>query len=453
MKRDFSNFLDQWKQVKPGLKRKPLIIRGARQVGKTTLIENWGRENFKKVHTVNFEKSAELRELFRETDLSQVILLLEIHFKEKLDVGNDLLFLDEIQACPEALPLLRSFYENLPALAVIATGSLLDFTLKKHDFSMPVGRVEFAYLGPMNYREFLLAVGEEKLVEYLDHWKLDQSFPHLVHEKCLDLLKKYALIGGMPEAILTWQHTHSLLEVQKIQQSLLSTFEADFSKYASHAKIGRVQQLFMRLPQRVGQKTVFSKLCPDERSRDLSAAYELLKLARVITQVLHSSCNGIPLGAEVDQKFFKTLFLDIGLVSRALKLDLSHFNDVAEVTLVHQGVVSEQFVGQELLSSLPEFEPPELHYWAREEKSSSAEVDYVIQQGSWVVPVEVKSGKTGRLRSLHLFLSEKKRQFGLRFNSEPPSYLKNNEFELLSLPLYMAGWARKISAAKLVPPT
>ncbi len=443
MKRTLLDFLTQWKLKSPGKRRKPLVLRGARQVGKTTLVEEWGRANFKNVISINFEKSAEMRKIFRESEIPSILMLLEAHFKKKIDLDHDLLFLDEVQACPNALERLRYFYEDMPQLAVIATGSLLDFILRKHDFSMPVGRVEFAYLGPMTYREFLLAQGEERIVDFLDQWEEGKPFPVTIHDKCMGLLKKFFIIGGMPEAVLSWQQSGSLLEVQKIQQSLLSAFEADFGKYAKVVQVDRLQKMFATLPQKIGGKTVFAKINPHESSRDLSAAYELLKLARVITPIYHSSCNGVPLKSEADFKFFKTLFLDVGMVSRALKVDFADVAHLDDLSLVNQGMLSEQFVGQELLASLAPFEPPELFYWAREQRSSSAEVDYVIQHGSQIVPVEVKSGKTGRLRSLQLFLREKKKSLGVRLNSEPPSRLKTPDFELVSLPLYMAGWLKQ----------
>ncbi|MGK5085921.1 AAA family ATPase [Bdellovibrionota bacterium FG-2] len=444
MKRSLITYLNKWKAESPGKGRKPLILRGARQVGKTTLIEKWGEQAFRKVISINFERSSEMRKIFKEPEIGTLLLLLETHLKQKIDLHQDLLFLDEVQACPEVLERLRYFYEEIPQLALIATGSLLDFVLKKHDFSMPVGRVEFAYLGPMTYREFLLAQDEDRIVQFLDEWKVGQPFPAMIHEKCLGYLRKYFVIGGMPEAVLSWQQSGSLLDVQKIQQSLLSAFEADFGKYSSLVQVERLQKLFATLPLKIGGKTVFSKIDSHERSRDLSAAHELLRLARVVTPVYHSSCNGVPLRAEADLKFFKTLYLDVGLVSRALKLDFSDVAHIEDLTLVNQGMISEQFVGQELLASLPTFEPPELFYWAREQKSSSAEVDYVIQQGARIVPIEVKSGKTGRLKSLTLFLREKKKALGVRLNSEPPSRVKTPDFDLLSFPLYMAAWVRNI---------
>lgn len=204
-----------------------------------------------------------------------------------------------------------------------------------------------------------------------------------------------------------------------------------------------MRKVFQKIPQLIGEKLKYVNIDSEERAKDLGQALDLLCMARVIHRVYHSSANGVPLGAEINQKFFKLLFLDVGLVSSMSGLNLLDFEKAENIILVNQGKLAEQFVGQHLLYDLPPYQTPELYYWAREKKNAAAEVDYVVSAGSQVIPMEVKSGKSGSLRSLHLFLKEKKLSLGVRFNSESPNVLKADNFTLISLPFYLIGqWKR-----------
>jgi predicted AAA+ superfamily ATPase len=319
---------------------------------------------------------------------------------------------------------------------------------------MPVGRIEYLQLGPVTLEEFLVATGRAQLAEFIQQYSVGDDVPGPVHDRLMAAVREFIVVGGMPEAVQTFADTGSLLECDKVKQSILSTYVDDFSKYGRRSNSRRLQRVFQRLPHLVGGKFKHSHVDRDGTARDIGHALHLLCLARIAYKVHHTACNGIPLGAEIDERKFKALFLDVGLLNRACGLSLLDFETVADIMLVNAGAVSEQFVGQHLLYSRKFFEEPELHYWSREKRQSSAEVDYVISVGSRIIPIEVKPGKSGRLKSLHMFISEKGCDFGVRFNTAPPSLLDTTAklatgeslpYRLLSLPLYLVGQARRLS--------
>ncbi len=367
--------------------------------------------------------------------------------------GVTLLFLDEIQAVPELLASLRYFYEELPELHVIAAGSLLEFALEDPSFSMPVGRIEYLHLGPMQLEEFLLAAGKDRLVTFLNEYSLGASMPEPLHNLFMDQLRTFLVTGGMPEAVAVYLNSHSWQECESTKHSLIATFQDDFNKYGKRVKHQRIQLLFRKIPLLVGSKFKYVNVDRNERSGDLAKALNLLFHARVASPVYHSACGGIPLGAVMNTKKFKVLFLDVGLMSTATGLNLLDFEKAEDVMRVNAGAICEEFIGQHLLFSQQPYCEPEVCYWLREKKNSSAEVDYVISEGALIVPIEVKAGKSGTLKSLHLFLREKHRSFGVRFNSHTPSVLEsqtalpgvsNISYRLLSLPLYMVGQLRRL---------
>lgn len=450
--------LDYLKEWKDRASRKPLVIRGARQVGKSFVVRMLARETFTSLLEINFERMPDVASLFASKTPRTILSLLEARFNLPIEQGKTLLFLDEIQAAPEVFAALRYFQEEMPGLHVIAAGSLLEFVLQDHSFSMPVGRIEYLHLGPMTFEEFLLALGREKLHQWLMSYTLDDVVPEGLHRELLGLVRQYCIVGGMPEAVAAFARSGSYQECEQVQQSILSTYRDDFAKYASKAKHIRVEKVFARIPQLVGRKFMFSHVDPEERARELGVALQLLCLARVAHQVKHSHGNGVPLGAETDDRAFKVLFLDVGLLCRACGLRVLDVEKAADPILINNGAVCEQVVGQHLLMSGAFYEEPALHCWMRDRPNSSAEVDYLIAIGPCVIPVEVKAGATGRLKSLHLFLSEKHREFGLRLNSDVPSLLDTHTtpvggmvkpFRLLSLPFYLLGQTRRLCAAAL----
>ena len=443
-------YLQAWKS---NPNRKPIIIRGARQVGKTYLVRRFAKEYFDQMVEINFERDPEIASLFTAKDPRKIVQLLELQYNVIIQTGATLLFLDKIQAIPELLVSLRYFYEELPELHVIAAGSLLEFALEEPSFSVPVGRIEYLYLGPMEFEEFLLAAGEDKLVTFLNEFSLSDSIPEPLHSRLMDLLRIFLVTGGMPEAVAVYLNSNSWQECESTKHSLIATFKDDFSKYGKKVRHQRLQLLFKKIPLLVGSKFKYVNVDRDERSGDLAKALDLLFQARVAYLVYHSTCSGIPIGATIHARKFKVLFLDVGLMSTATGLNLLDYEKAEDIMRVNSGAICEQYIGQHLLFSRHFYCEPELYYWIREKKNSSAEVDYVISEGSLIVPVEVKSGKSGTLKSLHLFLREKHRSLSIRFNSDIPSLLEsqtalagghNVPYRLLSLPLYMVGQLRRL---------
>lgn len=450
MYRDAIAELEQWLQR---TRRKPLVIRGARQVGKTTLVRLFAARCFEGLAELNFERTPRAAELFASKDPKETLRLLEPYLGREITPGRTLLFLDEIQATPQVLSALRYFYEELPELHVVAAGSLLELALEAPAFSVPVGRIEYLHLGPMTFDEFLLAAGQEKLAEFLRSYSLTDPIPDALHERLMEALRSFLVVGGMPDAVRAFVEGDSYRESEAIKHSVLATFHDDFGKYGQRVDTTRLRKVFERLPHLVGSRFKYVNVDREERSRDLAGALRLLTLARVAFPVRHTAANGIPLGAEANERNFKILCLDVGLMATACGLTILDLESASDVMMVNRGALCEQFVGQHLLYSAPPWEEPQLFYWSRERRGSTAEVDYVISQGSEVVPIEVKAGKTGTLKSLHVFLREKGRSFAIRLNTAPPSMLETMlalpgeeeaPWQLMSLPLYLVGQVRRL---------
>jgi len=442
MYRNALETLSRWKD-KPN--RKPLVIRGARQVGKSYLVRDFAETTGLDLLEINFELNPEDLQCFLSKHPEQIISLLELKQSRNIIPGKTLLFLDEIQAAPEVLASLRYFYELTPDLHVIAAGSLLEFVLEDHSFSMPVGRIEYLHLGPMTFKEFLAGLDKKQLVTFIETYRLSEEIPLVVHGELIRLFRLYLAIGGMPGVINAYRKAKSLLEVDAEKQSILLTYRDDFSKYGHRVDRVRLQKVFQKLPLLVGQKLKYVHLDKDDKSVELKKSLHLLELARIYYPVFHSSANGIPLRAQSNEKFQKPLFLDVGLLMSACGMNYAQIEAIDDVELINSGPVCEQFIGQHLLYRNPDFQEPELFYWCREKRQASAEIDYLINSANTLIPVEVKAGKTGTLKSLQVFIQEKGLNLGVRFNTDLPSFLTvplalpnaTGEFRLLSLPMYM----------------
>ena len=423
-------------------------MRGARQVGKTYLIETFGKNYFQSVLTVNLEQKEELHPLFNRMEAKRIVQELSLYFNQPLIPGQTLLFLDEIQACPKAIACLRYFHEEIPNLHVVAAGSLLDFSLREFKHSVPVGRIEYLHLNPLTFQEFLMAVGENALADHLARYHIGDEIGDAVNVKLRDLLRLYFFVGGMPSAVAAYAQRHDLLEAQRILASITITLQDDFAKYGTRAQQRNMRQALRYIPRNIGRKIRYVNISRDIRADELRTALELLELSRIVTLVRHTSANGIPLGAEVSEGHFKPLLLDIGLCNNLCGLSLP---DSVALLAAQEGGLAEQFVGQELRNLGPAFDEHPLFYWHREEKNANAEVDYLWVHESNIIPVEVRAGTSGSLKSLQVFLAEKKRNFAVRLNMDRPSLgtfasaiggkggPRNVSYTLLSLPLYLAG--------------
>ncbi len=455
MHREALPYLWRWKDSPI---RKPLVLRGARQVGKSFLVRMFAEESFEDLVEINFELDPAASTLFASRNPKEALSLIEARYGRPIRPGGTLLFLDEIQAAPEVFARLRYFYEQQPDLHVIAAGSLLDFALAEDGFSVPVGRIEYLNLGPMTFEEFLRAIGRESLVRFVSDFTVGTEIPYSIHDELLRLLRQFLVIGGMPASVRAFVATGSHRDSEAERQAILSTFREDFAKYSKRVDRRRLEKLFVKIPQLTGRKFKYSHVDREDRARDLSRGLDLLCMARVAFRVRHSSGNGVPLGAEADDRSFKVLFLDVGLLSRSCGLTVLDIERAEDVTMINEGGIAEQFVGQHLLCSKEFFAEPELYCWMRQKSQSSAEVDYLSAISGNVVPIEVKAGKTGTLKSLHVFLQEKNRGFGVRLNADRPSLLEaetriagapGHPFRLLSLPLYMIGQVQRLARAQL----
>jgi len=440
-----TEFLQAWSRSEI---RKPLVIRGARQVGKSFLVRLLAEKEDLDLFEVNLERLPSLDGVFQEPNPTRILAALELRLRKRADPDRTLLFLDEIQAVPEAFRSLRYFHEEWPALRVIAAGSLLDLVLQDHEYSIPVGRIEYVHLLPLTFEEFLCGRDNEPAVRLLTRYRPGLEIAKAEHEAMMAEFRTFVALGGMPEVVSTFLRTGSFLEAERVKGSLLATYREDFAKYRRRIPEERLRKILDAVPRRIGSKLRYVDIDPNERSRDLSLALDLLCRARLVHRIHHASGQGVPLGASRDERRFKVLFLDVGLVSTACGLDAMALDEFPDLLRVNEGALAEQFVGQELLGSLPHGRTPELHFWMREAKSSTAEVDYLLEHGPRVVPIEVKAGRTGRLRSLHQFVRAHHPPLAVRLNSDTPSDLLIGEgstsTRLLSLPLYFAGQVQRI---------
>lgn len=414
--------------------RSPLLIRGARQVGKSYVVKQFAAANFASFININFDLQPEYKDCFRTLQPSEINSLITAISKQAIIPGKTLLFFDEIQECPNAIMALRYYKELMPELHVIAAGSLLEFILKDESFSMPVGRVHSLYLKPMTFKEFLIANGYIELLDQLVSANVATVFNPAITNLLEKLLHIYFITGGMPEVIQSYLQTADFSQTKIIQLSLLNTYRNDFGKYASLAKHKYLQRIFEKAPGLIAEHFKYSQIDSDMQARDLKAAIETLQYAGLLYQIYASQASGLPLNALINPKKYKLLFLDIGLVKASSNLDTELMLN-KDLMLVNKGNLAEQFVGQELLAMAPPYSQGELCYWERDVKGSSAEVDYVINIGDQIIPMEVKSGKTGTLKSLNYFLANiiKGKQIGIRISMQPLGFRDN----ILSVPMYM----------------
>jgi uncharacterized protein len=418
---------------------KPILLRGARQVGKTSVVRHFGK-SFTSFVEINFEESPEFKTLF-ESNLSieSICEQIEILTGITLNDGKTLLFIDEIQACPDAIKALRFFYEKRPNLHVIAAGSLLEFALAELP-SFGVGRIRSIFVYPLSFEEFLSALGEDKLRDYLGKANFDQAISEPIHAKLQQVHKTFLLIGGMPEAVKAYARGKSLLEIQRVLDDLVISIQADFDKYKARFPAVRLIEVFNTVAAQTGNKFTYSYSGASLNYPQIKEALQLLQLAGLIYPVSHSASNGIPLGAEVNPKKTKMLLFDTGIYQRTLGLNLGELILEQDVTLVNKGSIAELCVGIELIKNQDPYNKQYLYYWQREAKNSQAEVDYVLQLGSKIIPIEVKSGTKGRMQSLYSFIDEKKSAFGLRISSENFSVLEKVKI----LPVYATHLIYKI---------
>ncbi len=399
MKRSIDKYLLEWKE---STFRMPLLIRGARQVGKTYAAINLGKA-FEDFVQINFERNPRFSIAF-EKDLAPDRIIRDLAFMigKPITPGKTLLFFDEIQESEKAFKSLRYFYEEMPELHVLAAGSLLDFQIEK--IGMAVGRIDWLYMYPMSFIEFLYALNQNMLAEAILHHKSDEPISETAHQTALTFLGEYLAIGGMPAAVGCWRETKDMFRCGKILRAVVNTYRKDFDKYAKRSQIKYLNLLFEHIPKRLGRKFKYSEVGNDYKKRELEPALTLLSMAGIVTKIFKTAGQGIPLGAQMDVEDFKVIFLDVALSQVVLGADIGPWIIDPMSQFVNKGEFSEAFVGQELLAYSNPFKERNLYYWRREERTSSAEIDYLIQINENVIPIEVKSGSGSALQSMKLFL-------------------------------------------------
>lgn len=428
MERLLMEKMEAWRKAS---NRKPLVIRGARQVGKSYTIQHFGKTRFAgKLHLVDLEKHPDWHSIFDlNLDPVRIISELEILLNDRITPGNDLLFFDEIQAAPRALASLRYFHEELPVLHVIAAGSLLEFAIK--DISFPVGRVQIMNLYPMNFYEFLKATGRDQAAEII-HSKPEQ-LPNAIHHMLLDTLRQYLFTGGMPECVKVWRESQSMAEVFEVQSSLVETYRQDFSKYAPYTDKRSLNHALAKVAKSIGHQIKYTRLSDEFTGPTNKKAFELLSLARVISKISAASPASLPFAATASDKKFKSMVVDVGIMRSLNDLPANVEFLKNDLLSIYNGAVAEQFTGQEFISAGME----NLYYWSREARSSSAEVDYLINRNNKIYPVEIKGGAAGKLRSMHLIL-EKYPHLEQGYVLSTAPYGRIPEQKLTFLPLYYA---------------
>ncbi|NTW57234.1 MAG: ATP-binding protein [Chlorobiaceae bacterium] len=432
MHRFIGNDLQLWKE---GSRRKPLILRGARQVGKTWSLKEFGNKRFDSLALVDFERNQTICRIF-DGDLKarRIISDLEVILQQKITPGKTLLFFDEIQACPRAITALRYFYEEMPELHVVAAGSLLEFALDESSF--PVGRVQFLNLYPLSFAEFLEAIGNAPAVAAVLGNPVEIS--PAVHNLLREELKRYFFIGGMPAAVNAYLEKNSLRDAFEVQKEIAESYRLDFAKYSPRIDRFCLDAVFTSLSQHIGKQIKYARLGEGYSNPTLKKAFDALCLAQVARRIPSVDPTGLPIGATASARLFKALMLDIGLMRHLSGMpdDIEYAKN--DLLSIYRGAMAEQFVGQEMMVS----QQGDLYYWDRQAKSSSAEVDYLAVLNDKIHPVEVKSGATGSLRSLHLFLaSYPECGKALVFSDRPYADLPNQKITFL--PLYSTFAATK----------
>lgn len=433
--------------------RRPLVIRGARQVGKTTSVRMAAEQLNVPIIEINLERHTDLAPLFEGYRLDDLLFNFSLLSGQALSKDSPaILFLDEAQAIPSAYACLRYFYEDMPNLAVVLTGSLLDQVLNNYKLPSPVGRIEPYFLGPLKFEEFLMAIGAETERRALDMLTLDNMhlIPDSLHEQLLGLVRRYTLSGGMPRCVQIGINSHfNHGEILKYQAALLQTYKDDFAKYRGSQSALMLNAFFNGLLGQIGQQFSHKQANEVARqssggNRELNAALEQFQEARLFYRVLHSNAHTVPLGAETKVRISKFLFIDVGLLLSAQGIPaqevMSH-----PLELANRGALAEQFVGQQLLYSSPEYVNPELYYWHPPRAEAQAEVDFLYVAGNRIIPVEVKAGSTGTIKSLQSYVIKKQADLAVRVSSGKPSVNalvaksnnKTRDFQLVNLPFYL----------------
>ena len=429
-KRIIDGYLAEWAAKSD---HKPLLLRGARQVGKSTAVRHLG-ESFESYVEINFEKMASYKPLFEgDIDVKSMISRISAVYGTRIIPGRTLLFLDEIQDCPKAIQSLRYFREDLPELHVIAAGSLLEFALDDIP-TFGVARIHSMFMYPMTFDEFLEADGQSMILAERRASAASNPLPDILYSKIVDLFRTYLIVGGMPESVAKWVQTHDFLQCQEVQDDIVVGYDADFPKYRKKIDPELLRQTFRSVSVQAGANKFKPTSVPGYKSADVGKALELLTKAGLIVPVTHTDGHGLPLGSEQDTSCRKFLVLDTGLFLRLQDMSLGNMKDNAAFILtsstnelVNKGPLAEMVAGLEILRYMQPNVKHELYYWLRQAKNATAEVDYLLSSGKTVVPIEVKADTQGGMKSLWTFMRERRLTFAVRCSLENFGHFSHRE--------------------------
>lgn len=417
-------------------RHKPLLMRGARQVGKTTAVRNLAQK-FENFVEINLETDEEVKAFInRSFDIPGLLALIEIRYATRIVPGRTLLFLDEIQRCPRAVTLLRYLYEQRQPLHVIAAGSLLEFALAECA-DIPVGRVRNIYVYPFSFAEFVSALGGEIILDHARRAARDSALSKSAHEKLLDYLKAFLIVGGMPAAVLAYAETKSFLAARDEHRDIMENLKEDFAKYKTRIDPSVLRRALKSVVEQTGEQFTFSNSDLELTYAKAKNCTDLMERAKIILRIDCTRANGIPLGGDISPKDNKFMLLDSGLYLYETGLNLADWISDAPAKFVNRGPLAEMFVSHELKKSGTPLEDNALFYWHRDKNGERAEVDFVIQHGNAPLPIEVKSGKKGSMRSLRILMEEKRLNLAVRVSEENFGSLEDGRIQIM--PLYFAG--------------
>ena len=424
MERSLFVKLEQWKNKK---KRKPLIIQGARQVGKTWIMKEFGKRFFQNMIYINFDNNETMKKVFEiDFDISRIISSIKIEYGKSFDPKDTLIIFDEIQEVPKALASLKYFYENAPEYAIMAASSLLGVALHQGT-SFPVGKVDFMHLYPLNFYEFVCAMGETQLAQLLESG--DYEMINTFSTKYIELLKKYYYIGGMPEAVQTFIDTDDFYEVRDVQKNLIKYYEEDFSKHAPKDVVPRIMMVWNSIPSQLAKenrKFIYGSMREGARAKDFELAIQWLEDAGLIIRSYRVSKTDIPLIAYMEMNSFKMFTLDVGLLGAKADIHAKVLLDGCRIFEEFKGALTEQFVAQQLKAS-----NRDLYYFSTE--NSSGEIDFIIQKENMCIPIEVKAEENLRAKSLRAFCEKYKPETAIRTSM---SNYREQDW-MVNVPLYL----------------
>ena len=430
MYREILADLTKWKD-KPN--RKPLLLTGVRQCGKTYIVDEFARKTFANYIYINFESADSLSAVFDyDFDVNRIIAELERYYKTKIIPGETLVFFDEIQECPRAITSLKYFCENMRNLHVVCAGSLLGVALKRDRVSFPVGKVNRMQLYPMNFKEFVIANGREDLIEIFNDWPSDRAIPELYSVPYTKLLKEYYIVGGMPEAVRTYIETHDFDEVEEVQKEILSDYADDFSKHAPASEVPKIRWIWDSVPVQLAKennKFVFSHVKEGKRSAELEDALQWLSDAGLIIKTELVEKPELPLSGFADKTYFKVYMSDVGLLRAKSKVSASTILGEKELYIRYKGAFTENYVLNELKA-----QGKELYFWR---SGNTAEIDFLYEADGQIIPVEVKSADNTQAKSFRQFCKKYVPATGFKLSQKNIAVNICEATNTYNLPLYL----------------